>query len=196
MIGNTYGRWHVISSAETRNGKKYVLAKCVCGTERPVKLSNLVLGLSQSCGCYSADRARKHGQSKSGTYKSWQMMINRCTRGYPCFAKYAAVDVAPEWLSFESFYADMGDRPDGTSIDRIDNTKGYNANNCRWASDSIQVRNRSVTVLDDNTVALIKTLFKYGVSSGKIAKTLNFSRNTIKGVTSGINWKDVACIPV
>ncbi len=93
----------------------------------------------------------RHGHNKSrrgkrsGTYRSWDGMKQRCLNpkatGYKRYGG-AGVTVAECWLKFENFLADMGERPDGTTLDRIDSAKGYGPGNCRWADRSTQNRNR------------------------------------------------------
>ena len=90
----------------------------------------------------------RHGQStrqrKSPTYMSWQAMLVRCLRPYHvAYPRYggAGITVCEKWRDFKAFYADVGDRPIGTSIDRIDNTKGYEPGNVRWATPVEQMRN-------------------------------------------------------
>jgi len=88
-----------------------------------------------------------HGMKNTSTYQSWLSMKDRClNKNSKDYSTYGAkgITVCKEWVkSFESFYKDMGEKPRGYSIDRIDNTKGYFPENCRWASRSDQQRNKS-----------------------------------------------------
>jgi len=88
---------------------------------------------------------RTHNLSKSRTYKSWQGMWQRCTN--PKHHKFAAygrfgITVCDRWKSFENFLADMGERPAGMTLDRIDGSGHYEPDNCRWADIYTQNRNR------------------------------------------------------
>lgn len=78
-------------------------------------------------------------------YYIWGDMVARCTR--PTHARYAdyggrGITVCDRWRDFANFYADMGNRPEGRSLDRIDNSAGYSLDNCRWATAAEQVANR------------------------------------------------------
>ncbi len=88
----------------------------------------------------------KHGMYGTPAYKSWQSMLARVRgRIHPQYYADKGIGVVSEWLSFAGFYAAMGERPAGTSLDRIDNSRGYEPGNCRWATQTEQVRNRSNT---------------------------------------------------
>lgn len=87
----------------------------------------------------------QHGLSGSPAHKSWSRMINRCTRpSAPQYEKYHSLGFDPSWRFFENFYRDMGDRPEGMTLDRIDNTMGYSKWNCRWAGWRTQNNNKSI----------------------------------------------------
>lgn len=86
-----------------------------------------------------------HGQVGSGAYTSWYAMKQRCTNpNNKSFAGYGArgITICDRWMAFENFYADMGDRPEGYTLDRISNDRGYEPDNCRWATHAEQRRNQ------------------------------------------------------
>lgn len=89
--------------------------------------------------------AKTHGMSETKIYYAWKTMRERCRN--PNHAKYKdygerGITVCEQWHSFINFYNDMGDRPEGTTIDRIDNDLGYYKENCKWSTPKEQALNR------------------------------------------------------
>lgn len=152
LKGLRFGRWLAIEKV-SGPGRSAWLCRCTCGVERTVREKELASGRSQSCGCLAAEKSSQrnatHGRSKSGAFKSWSAMIQRCSDpSTTAYGRYGArgITVCNRWLIFENFYADMGERPEGKSIDRYPDKEGnYEPGNCRWASAKEQQRNRGVT---------------------------------------------------
>lgn len=87
-------------------------------------------------------RNTRHGLSNTPTYGSWLHMKWRCLNGIGRHKRYLGIPIYPRWMVFAHFLADMGLRPAGTTLDRIDNSKGYEPSNCRWATNKEQGSNR------------------------------------------------------
>lgn len=148
LEGRKFGKLTAISPVK-RGGKRYWECVCECGQNRTIKTDALTGGNTKSCGqCirFGNSRALKHGyRPKSGatpTYYSWESMKKRVSSK----RQYEHVDMDPRWDSFSEFLADMGERPDGMTIDRKDNSLGYWKDNCRWATKETQSRNRRIAV--------------------------------------------------
>ncbi len=123
---------------------------CDCGKTVVVDVKNLRRGNTRSCGCLRAESQKgknaTHGMSGTGdrTYSSWRSMRDRCNN--PSSSKFhlyggRGITVCEQWDDFLVFLADMGERPDATSIDRINPDLGYSKTNCRWASIVVQNNN-------------------------------------------------------
>lgn len=151
-IGQRYGRWLVLSYAgpQAKSGTAMWHCRCDCGTERAVIGRYLGSGVSMSCGCAIRERHTTHGYSNTPTFTTWQGMLNRCNaKTNTNFDKYGGrgITVCSRWLKFENFLEDMGERPDGHSLDRIDVNGNYEPGNCRWATQHTQSNNRRDNVI-------------------------------------------------
>lgn len=137
--------------------RTYWLCLCSCGTLRVIRADSLLNGHAQSCGCLHEERAlaahtiHNHTRKawKSPTYRSWQNMHDRCNhRWRKCWKDYGGrgITVCERWKDFRNFLADMGERPDGMTLDRYPNQDGnYEPDNCRWATRKEQQRNLRMT---------------------------------------------------
>jgi hypothetical protein len=151
LAGQSFGLWKVLRYHGSSGQGAMWVCRCECGTERPTYASALLHGKSLSCGCVrpGAERHghnRRFGGGRSPTYKAWANMLRRCKDpNHPSFRNYGGkgIGVCAEWLKFENFLRDMGERPEGKTLDRKDGSKGYNKSNCRWQTMLEQGNNRS-----------------------------------------------------
>lgn len=150
ISGKRFGRLTVVRLTDERRNHHCVWeCICDCGSMAMVSGSSLRSGVTKSCGCLSLEvkvaRFTKHGMEGTRTYRSWVAMRARCnnpkTRDYASYGG-RGITVCERWESFENFLEDMGERPPGKSLDRINNDLGYLPDNCRWATAKEQANNR------------------------------------------------------
>lgn len=154
MVGETFGRLTVVEFAGyvRRSGARYRQwrCRCLCGNESVALTGSLTSGNTQSCGCRKRDEAAarltRHGGKHTPEYAVWNGMRKRCEN--PRNAKYAdyggrGIKVCDRWRDFAVFMSDMGPRPSPKhSIDRRDNNRGYEPENCAWVLRDEQNRNQ------------------------------------------------------
>lgn len=180
-----------VSSLVGNSADRHRVWLCICDCGSSCEKKTNVLRASQrnnsrtSCGCIAEEvnreQATKHGMRGSRTYTSWQAAIERCHNPTSKdYQRYGAigVSVCDEWRkSFEAFRRDMGDRPEGTSLDRWPNPSGnYEPANCRWATPKEQANNRRNTVIvvgrNDEQKTLSSVAEELGISYGAASMRL------------------------
>lgn len=179
VTGQRFGRLVAVSSLRSSpHGNRIWRCQCDCGRTSEVLVSNLLSGHTTTCGCAYARHGHVSAGKKSRTYRSWQAMIERCTRGTcPEYKRYGAkgITICERWRVFVNFLSDMGERPVGTSLDRIDNDRGYEPGNCRWATRSAQDRNTKRNhwvVVNGERMVLTDAARRLGVHSSTLAERL------------------------
>ena len=150
LTGMRFGRWLVIDRSHSSGNGIHWNCVCDCGTRRAVNSRLLRLKKSRSCGCLHAEVTSSifttHGMSGSPEYSVWEGMKERCFNSacdaYPYYGG-RGITVCARWRdNFQMFFDDVGPKPPGASIDRIDNDRGYEPGNVRWAPMSVQNLNR------------------------------------------------------
>jgi hypothetical protein len=205
FIGKKVGSLQILSVFMKPVGRRqdevsFAVCLCDCGNKKDVRLSSLKgeKPSTMSCGCEKSSKSskanKKHGMYGTPTYKTWVAMKYRCsTLSKPA---YKNVSVCSEWESFDKFYADMGDRPEGKTLDRIDPYGNYSKENCRWADNSLQNHNQR----SRKSKTGVRNVYKSGASTYRvrIAKngvTLNFGTfNSLieaKNKAESINYVDL-----
>lgn len=174
MTGKRFGRLLVVAESG-RMRSRQIRWKCVCdcGSIHFTEGNALRSGRTQSCGCRKIDG--KHGRSRSLEYRIWQAMRQRCSNPRNTHYKNyggRGIRVCKSWAgSFVAFYSDMGPRPNGTSIDRIDNDGGYSPSNCRWASKAeqgVNMRSNRLLTVDGETLTVVEWAARTGIGEGAI----------------------------
>lgn len=155
LTGQRFGRLVALKSTNRRTDGKIVWkCRCSCGNIHEVSGKSLRSGNTKSCGCLNLEklkeRATRHGHNRpggrTGEYESYCSMKTRClNHNSTSFKNYGGrgISICDRWLdSFENFLEDMRSRPVGLTLERIDNEKNYDPDNCKWGTDIEQANNR------------------------------------------------------
>lgn len=152
IAGYKFGFWTVDFRLPWKGGQ-YAACTCDCGTRKSVHIGSMKRRLSSSCGCntgaiISASKIRHGGCKRTGTtgeWRSWSAMKYRCYNpNHEQYNDYGGrgIKVCERWMKFDLFLEDMGPRPLGLTIDRIDTNGNYEPGNCIWSTRKTQCRNK------------------------------------------------------
>jgi hypothetical protein len=165
-IGQKFNRWTVIDDSRADWH-----VRCECGKDAVMGRHVVMRGLSKSC---TSCARKKHGKEGSAIYNIWAGMKQRCQNPkYHGYASYGGrgIQVCERWQSFELFYADMGDPPQGCSLGRMHNDGNYEPGNCQWERPKQQARNKRNTTLVDG-VSVAQLAEEHGVPARRVRDRL------------------------
>ncbi len=206
ITGQRFGMWTAMALAEAAGPKKkgaFWSMRCDCGATAVVAGYALRSGNSTGCGCASRCRTARlsHGGTVNGrntpTYESWVAMRRRCLNpASPSWAHYGGrgITICERWAGrgcFVNFATDMGERPPGLSLDRIDVNGNYEPSNCRWATDAEQAQNQRTTKMTPAMVERVIAGDLAALGHRDAAAILGVSEGAIGSVRLGRTWVDV-----
>ena len=183
LTGMVFGKLTVIRRVASNKHKRSVfLCRCECGNEKQIWAAHLMTRKNPACGCMIGKSNKRHGRTETRFYKIWSGMKDRTTRKLcPAYPKYGGrgIVMCDRWLtSFENFSADMFESyedhvllhgENDTTIERRDNDKGYNPENCSWATRKEQARNRkSSSLVVHNGVEMTVAEFAEILNQGQV----------------------------
>lgn len=179
--GLKFGR---LTSVEKTTRRQYWVFVCDCGQQKEIFAPSVTGGATKSCGCFNREVARvshtKHGASRVGQrtaeYSIWASMTARCRDKSDRRYGGRNISVCRRWKRFDMFLADMGPRPQGCSLDRINNNGNYSPGNCRWATPIEQANNtrRNKRVVVGGVSYTISQLArKHGINSETLRDRIN-----------------------
>lgn len=180
-VGMTFRKLKVLEMVRIdHKHRKFWLCACDCGNKKIIRQDGLV-GKTRptiSCGCQTSKSATTHGMEGTSIYHIWKSMRSRCDRTkHIHYKNYGGrgISYTKRWEKFENFYADMGARPPGMTLDRINNTAGYSKENCRWATHKQQSRNtrkNKIIVFRGETKCLVEWAEIVGLRPDTIGQRL------------------------
>lgn len=183
LTGQRFGRLTVLARAERSSGLVVWECKCDCGEATVASTKKLRNGRRVSCGCYRLESTiaakMKHGHSSGGKVTPelniWMGMRGRCNnKAHPAYQRYGGrgITVCERWDDFSAFLEDMGPRPGCEySLERKDNDRGYEPDNCVWATRGQQCRNRRSNIyveLGGNRMCLSDAAVAAGIGAGTV----------------------------
>ena len=200
LSGQRFGRLCVIERAPDnpkRPGVTCWSCLCDCGNSLVVAGGSLASGNTKSCGCIRIELITKHGNTKHPLYETWRHMIRRChdetNKGYRHYGA-RGISVCDEWRGedgFHRFAEDMGPKPAGLTLERVDNDGPYTKENCEWATYTTQERNRRYNRLityDGKTACLSEWAELLGLSSQALAWRINSGMPLDKALRPGLHF--------
>lgn len=199
LTGQTFGRLTAVAPCCQIGQKRGIswVCNCKCGNQKVVVSYELISGKTQSCRCLQREVFRAitstHGMSSSSTYKIWRDMNDRCSNEKrQDYSRYGGrgIEVCERWQnSFESFLEDMGERPEGLTLDRIDVNGNYEPSNCRWATQKEQQRNKRNSrflTYKGETLTLAEWSERTGIGVGTLWRRLELGWSVEAALTVAI----------
>ena len=180
ISGNRFGRLVAMEPEGITSGKAGQLkwrCLCDCGSEVVVNGSKLRNGHTQSCGCINSERLKeqnyRHGARFTPEYATWTDMHTRCeNKKYIGYHNYGGRGIRVLYRDFEEFLNDVGHKPEGATIDRIDNNGHYAPGNCRWATRSEQANNTRRNIHISNGLETVA----HACSTARISPNMAYKR--------------------
>jgi len=196
VTGMRFGKLTVIGRSEkTSSSGALWVCICDCGGKTVTTSLKLRNGHTSSCGCLRINASQSliiHGQAnKSPTYRSWKEMRQRCLNPKSDKWKWyggRGIKICDQWSSYMIFLADMGERPLGMTIDRIDNNGNYEPTNCMWATQLDQTRKQEKNVLTEEIASQLRVDREYGMTYQALSEKYGISKATAHRCVAGKTW--------
>lgn len=210
LTGERFGRLTITDRAPTKGGRTMWNYVCDCGSAGSTASYYLTTGGTTSCGCYhrevvgeigkaNATHGATRGRDRTPTYSSWRSMRERVlSETHHAQERYSGkgVEICDRWIhgedgltGFECFLADMGPRPKGHSIDRIDTNGHYEPSNCRWATPALQARNAVDNKMSGLDVGVLRSMAANdNASLAELSVKFGISKQHVWKIKTGRRW--------